>query len=96
MKKNVYAICDTLSGFVLGLDFSASEPERYVLDQNRENCMRPNPIARTVVFKQIGVLDDETLDGELFKIPVTVGDLSESVKKLEAYQNALKSNSKPL
>lgn len=95
MKKNLYAICDTLSGFVLGLDFSASEPERYVLEQNRLNCMQPNAVAPTIVFKHVGVLDDETLDGELFKLPVTIGDLQDSIRKLEAFKNA-KSATKPL
>lgn len=95
MKKYLYAVCDTLSGFMLGLDVSASEPERYLIEQNRINCMNPNPCAATVIFKCIGTIDDEKLTTEIFAIPEHVGDLSESIKKLEAYKNARQAT-KPL
>lgn len=95
MKKYLYAVCDTLSGFMIGMDVSASEPDRYIIEQNRINTMRPNEIAPTIVYKLVGTIDDETLDGELLKIPQTVGDLSDSLKKLEAYKHAREA-AKPL
>lgn len=88
MKCFLYAECDNLSGFMLRILPSHDAPEVFVALQNRLNTLQPNQIARTIEYRLLGVIDDETLDGELYTVKTKIGDLQPSIAKLEAYRNA--------
>lgn len=88
MIKYMYAVCDTLSGFLLGVDVSSSDPERYVIEQNRINTLDPKPFGATTEFRLLGTIEDEKLEMTVETIKRKVGDLLPSVKKLEEYRHA--------
>lgn len=92
MKKHIYASVDIVGGFMLGIELSDMEPDLYVETKNRQFVLNPNPLGQTMEFRHLGVIDDETLQGEIFAIAPVIGNLKAAVAKLEAYNNAHKND----
>lgn len=88
MIKNMYIVFDNVGQLALAIDYSSDGPDQYIANQNRINLANPTPFARNVKYFHFGTLDDETMEAKLLPTPQPIGDLSWSVKRLDAEKAA--------
>jgi hypothetical protein len=97
MKRFIYAVKDSTSGFADTIEITSDVPSRYLAQINRVNKMRPLPALMAADMKVfcIGEVDDETLTITNYASPQFVGDFHESIEWLERNRADAKANPKP-
>lgn len=97
MKRYIYAVKDSTSGFADTIEVTSDVPSRYVSQINRVNKIRPLPslMAADMRIYCVGEIDDESLRMTIYDKPQMIGDFHESIEWLERSKANAASNPKP-